>query len=246
MKPGSAATPVIRTPDQRLRVFVSSTLVELADERRAVAAAISALGLTPVLFEEGARPHPPRDLYRAYLSPERHLRGPVLAELRADLTRYGDLGAGGGVRDVEGSASPSLRKGAGARSRAAPRAAFFRIGQESSYREFETSDELERLVRADLATLLSERFAAGRATASSGPAPRRPALPARRHDVARRTRAGRRRGNPPHPEPRRPAGDVDGTGGSRQVEARRGCWRARGRSLRWRYRLRSARHDRGA
>ena len=35
---------VIRTPDRRLRVFVSSTLGELADERRAVARAISALG----------------------------------------------------------------------------------------------------------------------------------------------------------------------------------------------------------
>ena len=58
----------IRTPDQRLRVFVSSTLAELADERAAVARAISSLRLTPVLFELGARPHPPRDLYRAYLA----------------------------------------------------------------------------------------------------------------------------------------------------------------------------------
>src|SRR5262249_52885165 len=58
----------IRTPDQRLRVFVSSTLAELAEERAAVARAISTLGLTPVLFELGARPHPPRELYRAYLA----------------------------------------------------------------------------------------------------------------------------------------------------------------------------------
>ncbi len=64
-QPGDAA---IRTPDQRLRVFVSSTLAELADERAAVARAISALRLTPVLFELGARPHPPRELYRAYLA----------------------------------------------------------------------------------------------------------------------------------------------------------------------------------
>jgi hypothetical protein len=42
VNPASPDTPVIRTPDQRLRVFVSSTLVELADERRAAAAAISA------------------------------------------------------------------------------------------------------------------------------------------------------------------------------------------------------------
>src|SRR4051794_33584064 len=59
---------VIRTPDQRLRVFVSSSLQELADERRAVARSISALRLTPVMFELGARPHPPRDLYRAYVA----------------------------------------------------------------------------------------------------------------------------------------------------------------------------------
>src|ERR687897_2910302 len=58
----------IRTPDQRLRVFVSSTLTELAEERAAVSHAISALGLTPVLFELAARAHPPRELYRAYLA----------------------------------------------------------------------------------------------------------------------------------------------------------------------------------
>ena len=57
----------IRTPDQRLRVFVSSTLKELAPERRAARAAIERLALAPVMFELGARPHPPRELYRAYL-----------------------------------------------------------------------------------------------------------------------------------------------------------------------------------
>ena len=57
----------IRTPDQRLRVFVSSALAELAAERHAVSRAIAALRLTPVMFELGARPHPPRELYRAYL-----------------------------------------------------------------------------------------------------------------------------------------------------------------------------------
>ena len=62
--PGEA---VIRTPDQRLRVFVSSTLGDLADERRAVSRAIAALRLTPVMFELGAPPHPPREVYKAYL-----------------------------------------------------------------------------------------------------------------------------------------------------------------------------------
>ena len=58
----------IRTPDQRLRVFVSSTLRELADERRATRDAIERLHLAPVMFELGARPHPPRSLYRSYLA----------------------------------------------------------------------------------------------------------------------------------------------------------------------------------
>ena len=59
---------VIRTPDQRVRVFVSSTLGELAAERQAVRDAVSGLRLVPVMFELGARPHPPRNVYRAYLA----------------------------------------------------------------------------------------------------------------------------------------------------------------------------------
>src|SRR5207244_8109194 len=58
---------VIRTPDQRLRAFVSSALQELAEERVAARDAILQLRLAPVLFELGARAHPPRDLYCAYL-----------------------------------------------------------------------------------------------------------------------------------------------------------------------------------
>jgi Domain of unknown function (DUF4062) len=57
----TGALPVpaqIRTPDQRVRVFVSSTLDELAPERAAAREAITQLRLTPVLFESGARPTP--------------------------------------------------------------------------------------------------------------------------------------------------------------------------------------------
>jgi hypothetical protein len=45
----------ILTPDQRVRVFVSSTLGELAAERQAVRWAVERLQL-PVIFELGARP----------------------------------------------------------------------------------------------------------------------------------------------------------------------------------------------
>src|SRR6478752_6078495 len=64
----AAGPAAIRTPDQRVRVFVSSTLKELAPERQAVRGAIEQLRLAPVMFELGARPHPPRDLYRSYLA----------------------------------------------------------------------------------------------------------------------------------------------------------------------------------
>src|SRR5215468_11683604 len=62
------SSPMIRTPDQRLRVFISSTLSELAAERQAARDAIGALHLSPVFFEAGARPYPARALYRAYLA----------------------------------------------------------------------------------------------------------------------------------------------------------------------------------
>jgi hypothetical protein len=85
---------VIRTPDQRLRVFVSSTLGELTEERRAVGRAITALRLSPVMFEAGARPHPPRELYQAYLA-----QSDVFIGLY--WQRYGQVNAGMEVSGLE-------------------------------------------------------------------------------------------------------------------------------------------------
>ena len=58
---------MIKTPDQRVRVFISSTIQELAEERLSVKQAVEKLRLIPVLFELSARDHPPKELYRAYL-----------------------------------------------------------------------------------------------------------------------------------------------------------------------------------
>jgi class 3 adenylate cyclase len=63
---GSVA--LISTPDQRVRVFVSSTLGELAPERSAAKTAIESLRLTPVMFELGAREHAADQVYRDYLA----------------------------------------------------------------------------------------------------------------------------------------------------------------------------------
>jgi predicted ATPase len=165
---------VIRTPDRRLRVFVSSTLGELAEERRAVSRAISALRLTPVMFEAGARPYPPAEVYRAYLA-------------QADVfvgvywQRYGQLVPGGRVSgleeefDLSGGLPRLLYVKAPAPDREARLADLLaRVEAEASasYRSFRTPAELGRLVRDDLAVLLSERFAAaGGRAASAAPPP---------------------------------------------------------------------------
>jgi len=84
----------IRTPDQRLRVFVSSTLKELAPERALARRAIERLHLAPVMFELGARPHPPRELYRSYLR-----QSDVFVGLYAE--RYGWVAPGESVSGLE-------------------------------------------------------------------------------------------------------------------------------------------------
>jgi hypothetical protein len=162
---------VIRTPDRRLRVFVSSTLGELAEERRAVARAISALRLTPVMFEAGARPYSPAEVYRAYLA-----QSDVFIGLY--WQHYGQLVPGARVSGLEeefglsGGLPRLLYVKAPAPDRE-PRLAdlLARIREESSasYRHFRTPAELGRLVRDDLAVLLSERFAAadGQAAAAA-------------------------------------------------------------------------------
>jgi predicted ATPase len=152
--------PTIRTPDQRLRIFVSSTLAELADERAAVAEAISSLRLTPVLFELGARPHPPRELYRAYLA-----QSDVFVGLY--WQRYGWIGPDMEISGLEDELQLSdtlprllyLKKPAPQREArlTAMLDQLQRDGSES-YRPFTTADELAQLVRDDLALLLSERF----------------------------------------------------------------------------------------
>jgi predicted ATPase len=151
----------IRTPDQRLRVFVSSTLTELAAERVAVGRAISALRLTPVMFELGARPHPPQELYRAYLA-----QSDIFIGLY--WQRYGWIGPGMDVSGLEDELrlSVSIPRLMYIKTPAPDReprlTAMIKSLQSEgtdSYRSFRTPRELGRLVRDDLATLLSERFA---------------------------------------------------------------------------------------
>src|SRR5438094_197660 len=66
-EPPQARPGVILTPDQRIRIFVSSTHEELAAERVAARRAIERLHLVPVWHEPGARPDPPRSASRAFM-----------------------------------------------------------------------------------------------------------------------------------------------------------------------------------
>jgi predicted ATPase/class 3 adenylate cyclase len=59
---------LISTPDRRVRVFVSSTLGELAPERSAARTAIESLHLTPIMFELSARNHAADRVYQDYLA----------------------------------------------------------------------------------------------------------------------------------------------------------------------------------
>jgi predicted ATPase len=151
---------VIRTPDQRVRVFVSSTLGELAAERQAVRDAVSRLRLVPVMFELGARPHPARNVYRAYLAQSQVFVGIYWQS-------YGWVAPGEQISGLEdeyelSAGLPRLVYVKGPAPDREPQLTemLARIRDEGgvSYQHFSDPAELQQLVENDLAVLLSERF----------------------------------------------------------------------------------------
>ncbi len=151
--------PTIRTPDQRLRVFVSSTLQELGDERKAVRQAIEHLHLSPVMFELGARPHPPQELYRAYLD-QSHIFVGIYWQ------KYGwvapDMNISGLEDEYNLSADkPKLIYIKSPAPDREPRLTEMlqRIKNDNvSYKYFATADELGESIENDLVMMLTERF----------------------------------------------------------------------------------------
>jgi predicted ATPase/Tfp pilus assembly protein PilF len=158
---------LIRTPDHHLRVFVSSTLKELATERKAVHQAISKLRLAPVMFESGARPHPANELYQAYLSqshifigiywqsygwvaPEMEISG-----LEDEYNRSAGMPRLIYLKTPAPNQDPALKH------------MLERIRDEngSSYKYFSSTKELSELIEDDLILLLTEYFETARAEA---------------------------------------------------------------------------------
>jgi predicted ATPase/class 3 adenylate cyclase len=171
-EPAQAGPGVILTPDQRIRVFISSTLDELASERVAARRAIQRLRLVPVWYESGARPHPPRSMYRAYLEQSQVFVGIY-------WQRYGWVGPGMDISGLEdeyrlAAGKPMLlylkRPAPDQEPRLTALIDSIRAAGSMSYRTFATPRELERLLVDDLAVVLSESF---RSAAEGTAAPRR-------------------------------------------------------------------------
>jgi predicted ATPase len=136
---------------------------ELAPERAGVCRAVELLHLSPVLFELGARAHPPRTLYRSYLD-QSHVFVAIYWE------RYGWIAPGMEVSGLEdeyllAGAKPKLvyvkRPAPEREPRLNEMLDRIRASDEVSYKSFSNSEELERLVADDLAFMVSEAFLTG-------------------------------------------------------------------------------------
>ncbi|MGN6175419.1 MAG: DUF4062 domain-containing protein, partial [Streptosporangiaceae bacterium] len=163
---------MILTPDQRVRVFISSTLGELAEERAAARRAIARLHLVPVWYESGARPYPPRSMYRAYLKQSQVFVGIY-------WQRYGWVAPGMEISGLEdeyrlAAGKPMLlylkRPAPDQEPRLTAMLDSIRAAGTMSYRTFATPRELERLLADDLAVLLSESFAGAAVNTEALPA----------------------------------------------------------------------------
>jgi predicted ATPase len=169
------AETAIVTPDRRLRIFVSSTLEELSAERVATRDAVLGMHLAPVMFELGARPHPPRKLYEAYLRQSDVFVGVY-------WQRYGWVAPDMEISGLEDEYQLSkemprliyVREPAPDRE---PRLTELleRVMREgrSSFKLFSTPEQLASLVADDLAVMMTERFAS-RDPAAGAPAPSTP------------------------------------------------------------------------
>lgn len=151
---------IIKTPDQRVRVFISSTINELADERMAARNAIENLRLIPVFFEAGARPHPPRDLYSAYLEQSHIFLGIY-------WNSYGWVAPGAEISGLEdeyrlcANKKPKLIYVKNSEDRQEQLNQLLNdieVSDTACYQKFNTADELQKLIENDLSVLMSEIF----------------------------------------------------------------------------------------
>lgn len=150
---------MIRTPDQRLRVFISSTLEELKNERAAAKKAVTSLRMIPVMFELGARPYAPRDLYSAYLD-QSHVFIGIYGE------RYGWVAPDMEISGLEDEFNLStkhprliyIKRPAPAREPRLETLIRSIMNAGISCKFYADAEELSEMIENDLALLLTERF----------------------------------------------------------------------------------------
>ena len=104
--------------DRRVRVFVSSTLEELAPERAAVRAAVERLRLTPVMFELGRTAAPAARAVHVLPAAERHLPRAVRRVVRLGRARRTISGLEDEYLLAARPPAAALRQEPGARARA--------------------------------------------------------------------------------------------------------------------------------
>jgi hypothetical protein len=153
MSAADNAQPLIRTPDHRVRVFVSSALDDLAPERAAVRDAVSALRLTPIMLGPGA----PREVYSSYMQ-QSHIfvglywesYGPV-APGTTQSTLEDEYRLSAGIPRLIYIKSPAPARD----ERLQKLIKRIQAEDTTSYKPFSTPEELLELVENDLALLLT-------------------------------------------------------------------------------------------
>ena len=128
-----------------------------------IRAVIERLALAPVMFELGARPHPPRSLYRAYLEQSDIFIGVYWES-------YGWVAPGEKVSGLEDeyNLAPNVpmliyvKRSEQRQDRLDSLLDRIRSDDRASYLAFDDAEELGPLITSDLATLLAERFDEGR------------------------------------------------------------------------------------
>ncbi len=150
----------ILTSDQKVRVFISSTIEELKKERNAVISTIRDLKLHPIFFEEGARPNNPRDVYKAYLE-----QSPIYIGIF--WKQYGWIPPNGTISGIEDEYNLSEKKLRLIYVKDAPEGRDPRLeallqrirdDEKLSYCKFGNEIELADKVKNDIMQLLSESF----------------------------------------------------------------------------------------
>jgi predicted ATPase len=169
---------VIRTHDQRLRVFISAASDEMGEEIAIARRAVRRLRLTPLNVDTPTGAAPARDVWHAYIDQSHVFVGLYGQEYGPPVDD-----AGTSQQDDECRLAASLPRLLYVRGRSLTReprlaAMLARIGAEDgrSYRVFNDVGELEQLIVDDLALLLTERYESAR-IAAAVPSPRPPSSP---------------------------------------------------------------------